>query len=306
MIPNKVELFYDYRSMLDKIRPDAAIVISKNNEHLEILKECASRNIDYFTHKPIATSYKDALEMKKIERKTDIKIMINYYPLWRPEFQELYRQYESGVTGPIFKFTSYNGHQGPKGLGTLSDDYINWLYNPVQHGGGVLIDQGTYGLNCALWFMGHPQSVFANAFIMKPWENDVVEDDSVIMLKYSNGTAVIHGSNDFPFVRRMVELYGLRGGLRLYDDILLLEKAYKPEKPDKKETIYIDVPKVPVSWKNGIAHFIDCIRHNREIYKPHTVDFNVMVAEVTEAAYKSVKSGKAINLSKKINHNTTK
>src|SRR5689334_16754598 len=54
-VPPDVKFFSDYVKMLDEMKPEAVIVTTANNRHLEILKECARRHINYSVEKPMAT-----------------------------------------------------------------------------------------------------------------------------------------------------------------------------------------------------------------------------------------------------------
>src|SRR5579862_6866004 len=44
-VPADVKFFPEYVKMLDETKPDAVIVTTANNRHLEILKECPQRQI---------------------------------------------------------------------------------------------------------------------------------------------------------------------------------------------------------------------------------------------------------------------
>jgi hypothetical protein len=45
LVPAGVKFFSDYIQMLDEVKPDAVIVTTANNRHLEILNACAKRKI---------------------------------------------------------------------------------------------------------------------------------------------------------------------------------------------------------------------------------------------------------------------
>ena len=74
----KIPFFNDYKKMLDQAKPDIVWAFVENNRHLEIVEACAPRNINVIFEKPLASSYRDALEIQKLARKHDIKILTNY------------------------------------------------------------------------------------------------------------------------------------------------------------------------------------------------------------------------------------
>jgi hypothetical protein len=49
-VPASVAFYADYVKMLDEAKPEAVIVTTENDKHLEILRECAKRHIHYSTN----------------------------------------------------------------------------------------------------------------------------------------------------------------------------------------------------------------------------------------------------------------
>ena len=292
----EIKLFDDFRQMLDEVKPDAAVITAPNNEHLGYLKACAARSVHCFMQKPVSACLADARLMDAVSRSAGIKFMVNVNALWLPTHQEMFRQYKAGLTGPIYKYVSHNGHQGLFGVGVLSEDYIRWMTDPVRNGGGALADQCTYGLHYALWMMGRPLTVYAAVnSIKKSWYTSV-EDDALIVLGYKDAAAVMQGSYAWPSFRTEIQAYGPKGGIRIIDDEVVFEEAYSPDEPGKKVTRRIDILPVPPERKNGIAYFIDCLVNDRPLDIEHTAGFNVLVMEVVDAAYKSVSSGNVVKL----------
>src|SRR5208283_2228263 len=81
-VPTGVKFFADYLSMLDEVKPEAVIVTTSNNRHLEILRACAKRKIHFFTEKPMAASGGEAREMERLAGGAGIKLMVNYGNAW--------------------------------------------------------------------------------------------------------------------------------------------------------------------------------------------------------------------------------
>jgi predicted dehydrogenase len=72
-VPDSVKFYADYVAMLDEAKPDAVIVTTANDRHLEILRECAKRHIHYSVEKPMATNAADAREMERLAKQAGIK-----------------------------------------------------------------------------------------------------------------------------------------------------------------------------------------------------------------------------------------
>src|SRR5438552_10689708 len=87
-----VKFYSEYVRMLDEAKPEAVIVTTENDRHLEILRECAKRHIHYSTEKPMATTAADAREMQRLANQAGIKVMVNYWNAWVAPTHELYHR----------------------------------------------------------------------------------------------------------------------------------------------------------------------------------------------------------------------
>lgn len=291
-----VQLYSDTAEMLDREKPDALIVTAANSEHRVIVETCASRHVHCMVQKPMATRAGDAGIMEQAARGAGIRLMVNCFPFWSPEFQEISRRIADNELGPVQKYISHHGHQGHKGIGILTSDYLGWLYDPVRHGGGAFMDQGSYGVAYALHVLGRPDAIHAEMNNLKPHESTAVEDDAVALMGFKNATAVVQGSQCWPFRRTEVQIYGPRGGLRLANETLVFEEAYSPTDPAKRVTVPIQPSPVPPERKNGIASFVDCMLTGKEFDDIQSARFNVLVAEVVDAAYRSARERSVVML----------
>src|SRR5207245_5507356 len=88
-VPSSVKFYSAYVSMLDEVKPDAVIVTTSNDRHLEILRECAKRHIHYSVEKPMATNAADAREMEKLANQAGSKLRENYWNEWGSPSHEL-------------------------------------------------------------------------------------------------------------------------------------------------------------------------------------------------------------------------
>lgn len=277
--------FSSLTEMLNNCSLDAIVITAPNDEHLPMLLECAAKGVHCFLQKPFASSAEEARAMAEAVESSRIRVMVNYYPMWSPEYQTLFALWREGVVGKAERLLVSNGHQGPEGIGVLTDHYKDWLYNPLKHGGGALVDQGTYGIAYAVMTMGIPKRVQACIKTLWPTKNRGVDDDSWLMLEYENGVAVIQGSWSLPYGGAGdFSLSGPSGLLRLRSGMVYLsesEVTLKPVSPERQ---------------TGIAYFVHCLTTGSPFEKPHDVETNVSVHEIVDAAYESARVGKAINI----------
>jgi predicted dehydrogenase len=290
-VPATVKFYSDYITMLDETKPDAAIVATENDRHLEILRECAKRHIHYSTEKPMATNAADAREMERLAQQAGIKLMVNYWNAWVAPSHDLFHAVRSGQVGPVQKIIVQYGHRGPKEIG-ISEYFANWLYDPVKNGGGAIMDFGCYGAELALWLKGRPTRVYATSDKLKTQQHNKVDDDATIMLDYPDATAIIQASWDWPYTKEQVEVFGPRGSLLAAHDTLLYRSADERGSGTTLHGKPMTLNPVPEESKNPVSYLIHCIRADKPIEDPVSARLNVQVMEILDAARESIRVGR--------------
>jgi predicted dehydrogenase len=276
-----VPFFDDYKKMLDATRPDIVWAFVENNRHLEIARECAPRKINLIYEKPLASSYKDALAIAELARKNGIKVMCNYQMVWWPTHM---------LHGIV-------GHGGPGSTGP-GKHFFDWLTDPEKNGAGALMDFGCYNALWSLWYMGRPESVYAEVIHMRPGTFPKVEDSSAMMLHYPTGISVFEGSWDLPRSFQDLEVFGSTTGP---DGTLTRGSVYMTHQKVETRTERGQVANVPPTplppeQADPIAFMVDAIKNNHPIEGITAVDINVGVVEIIDAAKESVKTGRAVKL----------
>lgn len=290
-VPANVKFYSDFVKMLDEMKPDGVIVTTENDRHLEILRECAKRHINYSTEKPMATTAADAREMERLANQAGIKVMVNYWNVWVAPTHELYHRVKDNQVGPLEKIIVQYGHQGPKEIG-VSKYFADWLYDPVKNGGGAIMDFGCYGAEWAVWLKGRPSRVSAVTQKLKVAQHNPVDDDATVILDYPDGQAIIEASWDWPYSMGQVEVFGSKGSLlATRNDLFFRSPTDNVAKVGLQgERVALDPP--PRVTSNPISYFVDCIRNNKPIEDPLSMKLNVQVIEILDAARESARTGK--------------
>jgi len=293
-VPSSVKFYSEYVHMLDEAKPQAVIITTENDKHLEIVRECAKRHINVSMEKPMATNAADAREMERLANDAGIKLMVNYWNAWVPPSHALFHRVKDGDIGPVHKIIVQYGHQGPKEIG-VSQEFAAWLYDPAKNGAGALMDFGCYGAEWALWLKGRPTRVYATARTLKTDQHNRVEDDGTIVLDYPDATVIVEPSWDWPYGMDRVYVFGTRGSLLATRDDLFL-RLRSNEKPATLDGDRITLDPAPHETSNPVAYFLSRIRQNQPIEDPLTAKLNVQVMEILDAAKESIKTGRAVEL----------
>ena len=294
-VPETVKFYSDYVEMLDQAKPEAVIVATANDRHLEILRECAKRHIHYSTEKPMAATAAEAREMERLASASGIKLMVNYWNAWVAPTHTIFHKVSAGELGPVQRIIVQYGHRGPKEIG-ISKQFANWLYDPKKNGGGAIMDFGCYGAELSLWLKGRPARVFASTRKLKTEQHNEVDDDATIVLEYPDATAILEASWDWPYTKEQVEVFGPKGSLLAGHEKLLFRssEAHGPNVALNGEPVALD----PLSREtsNPISYLVDCIRNNKPIENPLAAKLNVQVMEILDAARESARTGRAVEL----------
>ena len=291
-----VPFFDDYRKMLDQTKPDFVWAFVENNRHLEILKECAPRHIHVVYEKPLASTYKDALAMQELAKKYNVKVMCNYQMAWWPANQLARTEVDKGAVGKPWRLHGIVGHGGPGSTGP-GKYFFDWLTDPVKNGAGALMDFGCYNALWSLWYMGRPETVYAEAIHLRPETFPKVEDSATLILKYKNGINIFEGSWDLPRSFQDLEIFGSTTGP---DGTLTRGSIYmtqqKVEFRSGRETKELPLTPLPPEKADPISFMVDAIRNNKPIEGITAVDINAQVVEIIDAAKESIRTGRPVKL----------
>jgi predicted dehydrogenase len=206
-----------------------------------------------------------------------------------PENYAAKAQADKGAIGRVWRLRGIVGHGGPGSRGARSKYFFAWLTDPVKNGAGALMDFGCYNALWSLWYLGKPETVYAQVNHLRPETFPKVEDNSTLVLHYKNGVGLFEGSWDLPRSFQDLEVFGLGGSIYMKRGLLELRKG-------RGNATELPVASLPPERSEPIAYMIDRIRSNKPLEGLVATDINVGVVEIIEAAKESVKTGRAVRL----------
>ena len=279
--------------MLDKTKPEAVTDFRRIADHKKTVEICAPRGIHVMVEKPLATSFADAKQMAALAQKHHIQLLTNYETTWYGSNHKAYAiaNTDKGI-GDLRKIVVHDGHQGPKEIG-VSKEFLNWLTDPVANGAGALFDFGCYGANLSTWLMHNqrPSSVLAVTQQIKPDIYPNVDDEGTIILIYPKTQTIIQGSWNWPFGRKDMEVYGQTGYVFTVDATKMRIRL----KDDKSEH-NAEAPQTDANATDSFAYFARLIHGETKPDELTSLENNIVVMEILDAARQSAKTGKAVLL----------
>jgi glucose-fructose oxidoreductase len=278
--------------MLRTTRPQAVLVYSNTFDHRKIVELCAQQHIPVMMEKPLAVSLPDAQAIERAAREGKIQVLVNYETSWYRSNRAAFDLVHADTIGDIRKVVIHDGHQGPKEIG-VSAEFLNWLTDPKLNGGGALFDFGCYGADLMTWLMDgqRPLSITAVTLHIKPDVYPHVDDDATIVLTYPKAQAILQPSWNWPFDRKDMEVYGRTGYL-----ITVARDNLKVRRPGEKQEQLIAAPQIQSPYDDSITYLRAVVLDGLKPDGLSSLETNVIVSEILDAARQSAATGKAINL----------
>ena len=276
--------------MLAHIKPDVVLAYNAIADHLSVVEACAPKGISVMVEKPLATTVKQAERIEALAKQYHIKVLTNYETTWYDSNQQAYEMvHTDNAVGAIRKMVVHMGHQGPKEIG-CSQDFLAWLTDPVKNGGGAVIDFGCYGANLMTWMMNGKAPVSVSAVLkqIKPSVYPKVDDDATIVLEYPGATGIVEASWNWPYGIKDMEIFGEKSYLHALNGKML----------QKRDTLtYYNVPVKSAAYTSNLVYLADVLRGKiNPVNDLSSLENNVLVVRILEAAKQSAKEGKKIIL----------
>ncbi len=282
--------------MITATKPEAVTAFGTIYEHLEVVETCAPLGIHVMVEKPLAVNMDHAKKMKALAEKHNIHLLTNYETTWYATNHKAYDMVQKGAIGDLRKVVVHDGHKGPIELG-INQEFLDWLTDPKANGGGALPDFGCYGANLVVWLNNgkKPESVFAITQTIKPDLYPKVDDEATIILKYPKMQGIIQASWNWPIARKDMEIYGKKG--YIFSDNRS-DMRYRLSEDDKEVKEKLEERAAPLD--DPFALMAGVVKKEIKLppYDLSSLENNMIVVEILEAAKESAKTGKVIPLNK--------
>ena len=281
--------------LLARTNVQAAAVFTSTLEHQPVVEACAAHHIDVMLEKPLAINLDQAKAIARASQSGGIQVIVDYETTWYPANQTAYTiVHDQHGIGDVRKIVVCAGNQGPRETG-CSDAFLEWLTDPRQNGGGALIDFGCYGADLVTWLMNgqRPTSVFAATQQIKPEVYPKVEDEATIILTYPQSQAIIQASWNWPFDRRDLAVYGKSG----YVIVPQMNQLRMQQAGTDESQLELPNSRAASPLADDIAYFAAVTRKEIKPSGPASLELNLTVTEILDAARESSVTGKRVEFS---------
>jgi len=286
-------LFSNLEDMIAKTHLQAVLVYTSTYDHRQVVETCARHGVHVMMEKPLAVSLEDALAIERAAHAGKIHVLVNYETSWYPSNHAAYDLVHEGALGEIRKVVIHDGHRGPKEIG-VEPEFFAWLTDPKLNGGGALFDFGCYGADLMTWLMDgqRPLTVTAVTQQIKPQIYPRVDDEATIILTYPKAQAILQPSWNWAVGRKDMEVYGATGyAITVQRDDIRVRRGGEEGKEEQ-----LKAKPVPAPYDDELSYLRAVIVDGAKEDPLSSLETNVTVTEILDAARKSAESGKTIQL----------
>jgi len=286
--------FTDLEAMLDAARPEAVTTFTSTRDHVRVVEAAAKRGIHVMVEKPLAFSREHAARIRQAAREGGIHVLTNFVTTWYASNHAVFRMlHDEKTLGALRKVVVHDGHPGPKEIG-VTPEFLDWLLDPERNGGGALTDFGCYGAVLMTWLMQGRRPLSVTAVTQRLKADPVyarVDDEATLVLTYPTAQAIIQASWNWPIDRKDMDVYGAAGYARALNptDLRVRLSGGGAEQAASAEPL-------PVPFDNPLSYLIAVVRGAVEPDGMASLEYNVIVAEILDAARRSAATGRTIRL----------
>jgi len=267
---SKVNVYDDYKKMIDVEKLDFVVVASPTKFHYDMVKYALERGIHTFCEKPFSLTIDEGQELVKLAMEKNVVNQAGFHNHFIGTFRELKRLLAGGILGEIVHFTGEA--YGPV---VVKEKGETWRSDP-REGGGCLFDYASHVINLIQEILGPP--VKASGSQLKKIYSKKVEDAVYSILTLETGVSGVLSVNwsDETYRKMSTSLMVMGKKGKIICDAtelkIYLKEAERKEHHDKGWTIkYITDLAIPVDfylrgeeYSAQIDNFVECILNNKQ------------------------------------------
>jgi predicted dehydrogenase len=279
-------VYLSYEDAFREVKADLALLITPPPTRHRLTRAALDAGMHVIVEKPMASNYKEGLELLRISQEYDKAVSVNQNYRWTPEMRAIRNALESGVIGNLgvveWQFDRDGSrHRGPQAEWRKNREEPLITELSIHH-----FDLMRYLLNA------NPESVFASSF-SPSWNERSGHSSASAIIKFKGGIHVnyfassANKGNDTTWTGNF-RLVGSAGALEFTEGT-----AYHMTEAGERQQL-----ELPDLEYEGVAYtvneFVQAIREGR---KPVThITDNLVSFSMVGAAVESSKSGRVVRL----------
>ncbi len=223
--PNKVNVYVNYKEMLEKEKPELVAICTESGKHAAIALDCIAAGCHVIIEKPIALSITDADAIIKAGKEKGVLVCANHQNRFNKSIQEIRKAIEKNRFGKILYGTAHirwaRNHE--------YYDRASWR-GTWEQDGGALMNQCIHDIDLLRWMMGDEiETVYGMTDrLIHPYIE--AEDLGLAVVKFKNGSyGTIEGTtNVYPKnLEETLYIFGEKGTVKAGGEAVNIIEEWK-------------------------------------------------------------------------------
>ena len=172
-----IPCFTGYCEMLDRVRPQAAIIATPNVLHVPVGVACAERGVHMLVEKPIADTVESAMQLTKAAERAGVALLVGHHRRHNPIIEKAREVVQGGRIGRVTAISA-------QWMLLKAREYFDAVHRRSL-GAGPVLTNAVHDIDDLRYICGDVVSV--QAMTSNAVRQYSVEDTAVIMLRFANG-----------------------------------------------------------------------------------------------------------------------
>lgn len=264
--------FADWHECLAQTVPEAVFVCTVNKEIPEVVCEALRQGRAVFSEKPPGRTLADAERMRDTQAETRGMLKFGFNHRAHNSIIEAKALLDSHILGEI---VCVRGVYGKAGNANFPKE---WRNDPIQSGGGILLDQGIHMLDLMCYLTDNDMEVVNSSVDNLVWKEMHTEDSAMVTLRTGKGQLVSLHSSAIQWKHKFDMDIICTGGYIALNGLLTSTRSYGEEsityykKDLEMRTGRLGKPKEYTmcfdedsSWDIEVAEFYEMVAHGQPI-----------------------------------------
>ncbi len=240
---------YSYEALVKDNEVDVIYVATPHSHHHEHTLLCINNGKAVLCEKAFAINYQQAKEMIDAARSKKVFLMEAVWTKFLPPFNKAKQMIDEGMIGDVKSMIINFGFRAPA-------DAPQRLLDPAL-GGGTILDIGIYNVFTALFFLGKPENITAEANLTA----GNTDEQCAVTFKYTDGKLAQLFSTFLSDTGTEADINGTKGSIRLtsryYTPFTTIE--YYPGRYEAKQLIELEKPGEGWGYQHEARHVCECL-----------------------------------------------
>jgi len=175
-----IQVFKDYKELIETAHPDAVIVCTPPNLHFEVCKLACERNIHVFAEKPFTANVDQAESLMQMFQSKGLVNQVGYVNRFNDVFITVKNYVETGLIGKVIRFKS----EMFSCTVSKKEESESWR-SFRENGGGAVYEIAAHAIDLVDFIIGPPDDIVGTS--MNQIYSKHVEDIVSSTFLYKNG-----------------------------------------------------------------------------------------------------------------------